>query len=159
MPAAIALCLLLATAVAAQSRQRKNSQPRPETASPAQTSRTDAAAPLPDLEITANVSVRELKFEQVGNAKVEFTGKPTRDTVSNADIQNLPRPVEPGVTYHNVGVRLVIRSAFADLDRIVSEILGESSPPAEQVEKKPDAEQPPQNLSPKVTPRKPGRKP
>lgn len=161
VPAAIALCFLLAITAAAQGRQRKSGpKPRTETTSAPQTSRADTVAPLPDLEITANVTVRELKFDEVGDAKVEFTGKPARLTVNDAERQNLPRPVQPGVTYRNIGVRLVIRSAFADIDRIVSEILGESSPPAERVEKKPADTKPPQeNLTPKATPQKPGHKP
>jgi hypothetical protein len=163
VPVAIVLCLLLATAAAAQSRQKANAKanaPTPPKAPAAQPSPSDAVAPLPDLEIKANVTVRELKFEQVGNAKVEFPGKPERVTVNEAERQNLPRPVQPGVTYRDIGVRLVITSAFADIDRIVSEALGESRPSSEQVEKKPADEKPPQkNLPPKAPPQKTGRKP
>lgn len=165
VPAAIVLCLLLATAAAAQSRQKANAKanaptPRKAPTPASQPSPSDAVAPLPDLEIKANVTVRELKFEQVGNAKVEFPGKPERVTVNEAERQNLPRPVQPGVTYRDIGVRLVITSAFADIDRIVSEALGETQAPKEQVEKKPaDAKPPEENLSTKATPQKPGRKP
>jgi len=165
VPAAIVLCLLLATAAAAQSRQKANAKvnaptPPKAPAPAAQPSPGDAVAPLPDLEIKANVTVRELKFEQVGEAKVEFPGKPERVTVNEAERQNLPRPVQPGVTYRDIGVRLVITSAFADIDRIVSEALGESRPSSEQVEKKPADEKPPQeNLPPKTPPQKSSRKP
>ena len=88
LPAAIVLCLLLAITATAQSRQRKNT-PRSQTEpTPAPQASRAATAPLPDLEITANVTVRELKFEQVGDAKVEFTGQPTRDTVNDAERQS-----------------------------------------------------------------------
>lgn len=78
-----------------------------------------------DLSITGSVTGRELKFEIVPNPTVEFPGKPERKTVWEADRQNLPRPVEPGVTYRNIGVRLRIASRFADIEQIVAEALGE----------------------------------
>lgn len=78
-----------------------------------------------DLVILANVTAQELKFEVVPNPTVEFSGTPERKTVWEADRQNLPRPVEPGVTYRNIGIQLRITSRFADIDRIVAEALGE----------------------------------
>jgi len=78
-----------------------------------------------DIEITAKVTARELKFDVVPNPRVEFTGKQERQTVWEADRQNLPRPVEPGVTYRNIGIQLRISSRFADIERIVAEALGE----------------------------------
>ena len=78
-----------------------------------------------DLSITATVTARELRFDAVPNPTVEFTGKPERRTEWSAERQNLPRPVEPGVTYRDIGIRLKIVSVFADIDRIVAEALGE----------------------------------
>jgi hypothetical protein len=71
------------------------------------------------------VTARELKFEVVPNADVTFTGNPERKTSWEAERENLPRPVQPGVTYRNIGIRLKIVSVFADIDRIVAEALGE----------------------------------
>lgn len=85
-----------------------------------QTSTEDA-----DLAITANVTAKELRFEVVPNPKVEFTGKPERETVWESERDNLPASVQPGVTYRNIGIRLKITSIFPDIDRIVSEALGE----------------------------------
>ncbi len=79
----------------------------------------------PDLAITAHVTARELRFDQVPNTRVDFTGRPKRETVWDATRQNLPRPVQPGVTYRNIGIQLKITSVFADIDRIVAEALGE----------------------------------
>jgi hypothetical protein len=78
-----------------------------------------------DLAITATVTAKELRFEVVPNPTVEFTGKPERDNVWDAERDNLPRPVQPGVTYRNIGIRLKIVSRFADIERIVAEALGE----------------------------------
>ena len=78
-----------------------------------------------DVLILANVTAKDLKFETVPNPKVEFPGKPDRQTVWEADRQNLPSSVEPGVTYRNIGIQLRIASRFADIERIVAEALGE----------------------------------
>lgn len=97
-----------------------------------------------DISITASVTAKELKFEVVPNPTVEFFGKPERETVWEADRQNLPKPVQPGVTYRNIGIQLRITSRFADIDRIVSEALGEipitdDTPAANRQTQKPNA--------------------
>ncbi len=61
----------------------------------------------------------------VPNPTVEFPSTFERENVWEADRQNLPKPVEPGVTYRNIGIKLRISSRFADIDRIVAEALGE----------------------------------
>lgn len=78
-----------------------------------------------DVSITANVTARELRFEIVPNPTVEFPGNPQRITLWEADRQNLPPQVQPGVTYRNIGIQLRIASRFADIERIVAEALGE----------------------------------
>jgi hypothetical protein len=78
-----------------------------------------------DVAITAQVKARSLKFDEVPNPTVEFPGQPQRDTVWEAQRENLPTPVQPGVTYRNIGIRLKITSVFSDIDRIVAEALGE----------------------------------
>jgi hypothetical protein len=86
---------------------------------------TDPAVENADISITARVRARSLKFEAVPDPTVEFSGQPARDTVWEAQRENLPTPVEPGVTYRNIGIRLKITSVFRDIDRIVAEALGE----------------------------------
>jgi hypothetical protein len=112
---------------AAQQRATTGQTP-PTTATPTpatQAPQTTAAPATNDLEITANVTARSLRFEVVPEPKVIFTGRPRRDTVWEAERQNLPRAVEPGVTYRNIGIQLKITSRFADIERIVAEALGE----------------------------------
>ncbi|HEX8138743.1 MAG TPA: hypothetical protein VF544_14345 [Pyrinomonadaceae bacterium] len=79
--------------------------------------------------------------------KVEFTGKPKRTTLWEAERQNLPRPVEPGVTYRNIGIQLKITSVFADINRIAAEALGEippseDAPPAQEQQESPQPQKP-----------------
>jgi hypothetical protein len=103
----------------------QNSQVNPQTA---------------DVSITASVTAKELKFDVVPNPTVKFPGKPERVTVWEADRQNLPKPVEPGVTYRNIGIQLRIASRFANIDCIVSEALGEV-PVADETAKPADTTQ------------------
>lgn len=117
----LACCGLCAAQNAAQ---QPSASPSP-TPNAAQRDPQSNGAPDVDLAITANVTAKELRFDEVPNPKVEFTGKPERVTVWNAERQNLPRPVQPGVTYRDIGVQLKITSVFADIDRIVAEALGE----------------------------------
>jgi hypothetical protein len=108
--------------------ERTNGRTPPPATSTSSASQPNAPATSSkpnDLEITANVTASELRFEVVPEPTVEFTGQPRRETVWEADRQNLPRPVQPGVTYRNIGIQLRISSVFADIDRIVAEALGE----------------------------------
>jgi hypothetical protein len=122
-----------AQTVARQTRERRTAPP--SSASPSRDSQTqrssdqtqtssETSAP-PDISITAHVTADSLRFEKVPNPRVEFTGRPRRETVWEAERENLPQQVQPGVTYRNVGITLRITSVFADIDRIVAEALGE----------------------------------
>ena len=77
-----------------------------------------------DVVITAKVSAQSLKFEIVPKPEVGFPGKPQRKTEWSSERSNLPKSVEPGVTYRDIGITLKIASVFADIERIVDEALG-----------------------------------
>lgn len=114
----------------------------------AQKDSTQVSADSADISITATVTAKELRFEVVPNPTVEFPGKHQRETVWDAERDNLPRPVEPGVTYRNIGIRLKIVSRFADIERIVAEALGEvpltdEVKPAEKTPLQPNTAPPP----------------
>lgn len=109
---------------------RAQGESRPETTRPAP--RREAQTPLEseadagaDVSITARVTADSLRFEKVPNPRVEFPGRPRRETAWESERENLPQEVRPGETYRNVGITLRIRSVFADIDRIVAEALGE----------------------------------
>jgi hypothetical protein len=136
--ALLMLCMLCACAhVAAQRR----ATPRPSPTPAADNTQHAADVDNADLTITAHVTARELRFEAVPNATVEFSGQPKRETVWDAQRQNLPRPVQPFTTYRDLGIHLVITSVFADIERIVAEALGEVPPPDENTQR--DAAAPP----------------
>ena len=123
------LCCISASAQRrTQSRAIRTTPPvRPNDVPPAsaQKEAAEVSTDSADISITATVTAKELLFEVVPNPTVEFPGKHKRDTVWEAERENLPRAVEPGVTYRNIGIRLKIVSRFADIERIVAEALGE----------------------------------
>jgi hypothetical protein len=121
----IAALLVLCCHCLVSVRAQGGEQSATEQAAPSADQQSASQSDSPDLSITANVTARELRFDAVPNPKVEFPGKPERTTLWEAERQNLPRPVEPGVTYRNIGIQLKITSVFKDIDRIVAEALGE----------------------------------
>jgi hypothetical protein len=105
--------------------QRQGSTPAARQPSTPLETEADANA---DVSITARVTADSLRFERVPNPRVEFTGRPRRETAWESERENLPPQVRPGETYRNIGITLRIRSVFADIDRIVAEALGEVPP-------------------------------
>jgi hypothetical protein len=106
-----------------------------------------------------------LQFRKVPNTSVEFNGTPERETVWEAERENLPQQVQPGVTYRNVGITLRITSVFADIDRIVAEALGElpatddARPPSTQTPAPPPpSTTPPAGANPPAPRRTPAQK-
>lgn len=67
-----------------------------------------------DLSITGSVTARELRFESEPRSSIEFFGTPARSTGWRTERRNLPRDVEPGVTYRDIGVQIEIISDFED---------------------------------------------
>ena len=68
----------------------------------------------PDIEFTANVRAREMRFDEVPETKVRFRGRPERASVSNTERENLPEEVRRGVTYRNFSVRLRIATGLIE---------------------------------------------
>jgi pyruvate/2-oxoglutarate dehydrogenase complex dihydrolipoamide acyltransferase (E2) component len=64
----------------------------------------------PDIDFSASVKARELRFEEEPQTEVRFWGHPERNSVSVNERENLPEEVRQGVTYHNISVRSRIAS-------------------------------------------------
>jgi len=56
----------------------------------------------PDIEFTADVKARELRFEEVPETEVRFPGHPERESTSGTDREGMPDEVEPGVTHRQL---------------------------------------------------------
>ena len=70
----------------------------------------------PEINFTANLEARELRFDEVPETKVRFWGHPELRSVSGTERKNLPEEVRQGVTYCNVSVQLRIASELGDTD-------------------------------------------
>jgi hypothetical protein len=60
----------------------------------------------PDVELTAEVKTRELRFEKVPETEIRFPGYPEDESVSGSERENLPWQVEEDVTYRDSRIRL-----------------------------------------------------
>jgi pyruvate/2-oxoglutarate dehydrogenase complex dihydrolipoamide acyltransferase (E2) component len=63
-----------------------------------------------DIDFSASVKARELRFEEEPQTEVRFWGHPERNSVSVNERENLPEEIRQGVTYHNISVRSRIAS-------------------------------------------------
>jgi len=57
-----------------------------------------------DISFTAEVSAESLRFDDVPETRVEFTGSPAYESASGSDRVNLPERVQAAVTYRDVRV-------------------------------------------------------
>ncbi len=122
LPGALALS---ADEAAAQSARARQSTPRAAQAQPAPPAAPRQEPPpavepqapprsdQPDIEITATVHADSLRFDVVPK-DVSVTFSNDTDSVFEFDRGNLPDPVEPGVTYRDVTVRLKISSKLLE---------------------------------------------
>lgn len=106
-------------------------QPQPQITTPItrEVSGSPSSPGTADLAITSTVTARELRFNVVPSEQIEFSGSTGRQTGWSVERQNVPQHAEEGVTYRDIGVRLQITSVFSDIDRIVSDALGEAPLP------------------------------
>ena len=68
----------------------------------------------PDIAFTAEVRMRELRFEEVPDPEVRFRGNTMRNSVWRSRRENLPDRVREGVVYRNARIRLRIASEITD---------------------------------------------
>jgi pyruvate/2-oxoglutarate dehydrogenase complex dihydrolipoamide acyltransferase (E2) component len=64
----------------------------------------------PDIDFSASVKARELRFEEEPQTEVRFWGHPERNSVSVNERENLPEKVQQGVTYRDISVQSRIAS-------------------------------------------------
>ena len=72
------------------------------------------ALEIPDIEFTADVKGRELRFDEVPETEVQFWGRPERASVSGTERKNLPEEVRRAVTYRNFSVQLRLATDLID---------------------------------------------
>jgi hypothetical protein len=99
------------------------------------TGRARRSAPV-DLDFTAAVEATELRFDEVPESSVVFTGDPGHRSSSGSDRINLPDRVEEGVTYHEVRVDYWISSELTGSPQ--PDPHSEAQPPARGVASRPE---------------------
>jgi hypothetical protein len=72
------------------------------------------APKYPEIDFTADVKARWLRFEEVPETEVRFWGNTERNSISSTERENLPDEVQEGVAYRNARVRLRIASELVD---------------------------------------------
>jgi pyruvate/2-oxoglutarate dehydrogenase complex dihydrolipoamide acyltransferase (E2) component len=98
------------SSVQRSSGEKATSQQQP-TGQAAQEARDDAGrVGNPDIDFSASVKARELRFEEEPQTEVRFWGHPERKSVSANERKNLPEKVRQGVTYRDVRVQSRIAS-------------------------------------------------
>jgi hypothetical protein len=83
-----------------------------------------------DIAFTAEVNADRLRFGQVPETEVRFTGTPARESVSASDRDNLPDRVDADVNYREVRVDYVLATKHTDPSR------GDDSPPSRRYRRK-----------------------
>lgn len=78
--------------------------------------RRPEALEIPDIEFTADVRAREMRFDKVPEPEVRFRGQPERASVSGTERENLPEKVRRGVTYRNFSLRLRIATELVETE-------------------------------------------
>ena len=105
---------LLASAGTASAQQATGACPPPRSLSLL----PDSAKP--DIAIVARVQAAELRFNAPPSTSLQITGCPQIDTSLVVMRTNLPKPVQPGVTYRNVIVDFRLNMKFAELECILA---------------------------------------
>ena len=72
-----------------------------------------AASAKPDMVLAFTVRAREVRFDSEPRLSVNFLGCPGLDSLVILRRENLPKPVQSGVTYNNVVISGELRSYFA----------------------------------------------
>lgn len=70
----------------------------------------DTAGVRPDVLFRATVRARTLRFDVAPDQQLRLLGCPSRDGLVMITRSNLPKPVQPGVTYVNPTISIEIRS-------------------------------------------------
>lgn len=82
-----------------------------------------------DVEIVAGAKTSELRFEKVPETETRFLGSSRRQAASGSDRYNLPRKVEPWVTYRDASIRWRAAVKLDADDRLRYPLGGEAEEP------------------------------
>jgi hypothetical protein len=75
----------------------------------------------PELELVATIRAKAIKFDEVPHIDVQFKGTGKRRTTWRTERVNLPMHPDPGVTYRDVAVRLIVTSTAEELGDLLAQ--------------------------------------
>ncbi|HET9594332.1 MAG TPA: hypothetical protein VFP65_02060 [Anaeromyxobacteraceae bacterium] len=75
----------------------------------------------PELELVATVRAKAIRFDEVPHIDVKFKGTGKRRTTWRTERVNLPMHPDPGVTYRDVAVRLIVTSTAEELGDLLAQ--------------------------------------
>lgn len=109
---------VFATLVCASGARAQQPQPaqQPQTCPAPRSLRVTGDSVKPDIAIIARVEARELRFNSQPQTSLKLAGCPQLDTSMVVLRTNLPKPVQPGVTYRNVVVDFKLLMQLTDLE-------------------------------------------
>jgi hypothetical protein len=114
---AMTVCAVLVCVTGANAQQPQTPQQQQPQECPAPRSlRATADSAKPDIAIIARVEARELRFNSQPQTSLRLAGCPQLDTSLVVLRTNLPKPVQPGVTYRNVVVDFRLLMKLTDLE-------------------------------------------
>ena len=67
-----------------------------------------------DIEFVATVKAAHLRFREVPNVDVRFSGTPKYESATSSNRRNLPDPVAADVDYHDVRVDYRLTNSLQD---------------------------------------------
>ena len=114
MKQSVAFCIALFLMAASQALGQSCPPPRP--GSPGDTTKAD-------IVVAARIHAESLRFDVSPDVRASLSGCPQLDTARVSMRTNLPRPVQPGVTYRNVTVDVRLRARFSEIDCLIADIL------------------------------------
>lgn len=75
----------------------------------------------PRIELVVTVAARSVVFDELPRIRVAFGGAGPQRAVWHAELTNLPTPIEPGVEYHDVQVRLTLSSTLDEFESLIED--------------------------------------
>jgi hypothetical protein len=87
----------------------------------------------PDIVIKGKVTAREVRFESQPDISVKWRGCPGLDTTRISLRTNLPKPVQPGVTYRNVELEFQVNGWIREIDCALGRALQARQRPSQAI--------------------------
>jgi hypothetical protein len=104
--------------------------PAKRTASAVPDTPQQSASKNPDIELVLVVRAKELRYDTVPHVKVNFSSTQGSINSDVTDRVNLPKKLEAGVTYKDVGFTWHVSTSLEEIAKIAGDVLGQTVRPS-----------------------------